>query len=287
MPDISDIHIHFPNPKDFDPRKVAGVGKDQIESIVKDILPDEIKNLPEHVMHEAVEKVVIPVISDVIRPLERIVFSAGIAVMQETFDKAKKAIGDAHKAVPKDLVDKAVTYSKNIPAGGKNYWSLWLAAIGHPAYVNEPWNQPGMSIEQGIEQEQIWNGWTPFVNELKAGHRYSENTPQKLIDGFNAIAFGVSNAGNFAVGLYFLNVWDRGQHLIDKLKQYEHSGVPVKRSAIMDFVKDVQPDKIDLTGSIKIELGIEIGGSIFAWGIPAVLFDIVLEELLEKAGVPA
>ena len=142
-------------------------------------------------------------------------------------------------------------------------------------------------MSRAEEQEKIWNGWTPFVNELKAGHRYSENNPQKLIDAFNAIAFGVSNAGNFSVGLYFLRVWDRGQHLIDTLKKYEHNGVPIKRSAIMEFVKDVQPDKIDITGSIKIEIGIEIGGSIFAWGIPADLFDILLDDLLKKAGIPA
>ena len=50
------IHIHV-GPVDIDPGKaakdvagagksVAGIGKDQVEQIVKDILPDEIKNLP-------------------------------------------------------------------------------------------------------------------------------------------------------------------------------------------------------------------------------------------------
>ena len=280
------IHIHL-DPSDLNPLKsakdAAGFGKDQVEKIVKDILPDEIKNLPDHVMHEAVNKVVIPVLSEVIKPLEKIVFSAGVAVMQEAYDAAKKAIGDAHAAVPKDLVDQAINYANIQQPGGLNDWARWLNAIGHPDY-KDSW--PAMTVDEALHQASFWKGWTPFVNELQAGHRYSENNAQQIIDAFNAIAFGVSNAGNFSVGLYFLNVWDRGQNLIDTLKKYEHTGVPVKRSAIMEFVKEVQPDKIDITGSIKIEIGIQIGGSIFAWGIPSVLFDILLDNLLKKAGIP-
>jgi len=283
----SDIHIHF-DPSDLNPAKhakdVAGIGKDQVEKIVKEVLPDQIRDLPNEVMHEAVDKVIVPVISQVIKPLEKLVFSAGIEVMQEAYDIAKKVIGDGHKAVPSDLVAKAITYGNNQVEGGQNDWYRWLNAIGHPVY-KEYW--PAMTVAEAKAQVKIWNGWTPFYNELKAGHRYAENDPQKVIDAFNAIAFGVSNTGNFSVGLYFLRVWDRGQHLIDTLKKYEHSGVPVKRSAIMEFVEEVQPDKIDLTGSIKVELGIEFGGTIFAWGIPTILFDILLDDLLKKAGIPA
>ena len=284
--DISDIHIHV-GPIDLDPGKtvkdVTGVGKDQIEKIVKDLLPDEIRNLPSEVMHAAVNKVVIPVITDVVKPLEKLMFQTGVKILETTHREVAKLVGDAHQAVPKDLVDKAIGYAQNQSAGGMNDWARWLNAIGHPNYQGA-W--PALTVEEAEEQANTWAGWIPFANELKAGHRYSANNPQKLIDDFNAISFYIANAGNVSIGLYFTNMWDRSQTVIDTLKKYQHTGVPVKRGAIMDFVKALGPDKLDVTVSVKIEIGIEIGGSIGAWSVPADLFEVLLDEVLKEAGVP-
>ena len=106
-----------------------------------------------------------------------------------------------------------------------------------------------------------------------------------FIDNFNKISFYIANSGNFAVGLYFRNVWNRAPMILNELKKLER-GIPLKRSAILEAIEKLGPDAIDITGTIKFNVGVDIGGSVGAWGIPAELFDILIEELLKKAGIP-
>ena len=277
---IDDIHISL------DPKKIVSVPKDEVEKIVKNILPDEIKNLPEHVMHEAVNKVVIPVISDVLKPLEKLVFSVGVKVLETAYGEAQKVVGEhaSGKVVSDELINEAISYGKGLPDAGMNDWYRWLNAMGHPDYV---FAWPALTVEEGREQEKIWDKWKPFVDALEEGQYYRSTHAKKIIEDFNKINFYIANTGNVSVGLYFRNMWDRAQSVIDILKKYEHSGIPIKRSAIMSFVKVLGPDALDITVSAKIELGITIGGSIGAWGVPADLFDILLNEILKEAGVPA
>ena len=278
------IHIHIGG-LDIDPGKaakdVAGVGKDQVEQIVKDVLPDEIKNLPQHVMHEAVNKVVIPVISDVLKPLEKLVFSAGVKVLETAHREVVKAAGGPF--VDDALVEQAKEWAATVP-DNDDKWAQWLTAMGVTGYEEAG---DAITLEQARKQAEVWDGWEPFVKALENGEHVDSGEGKEVIDAFNSIYFYVANAGNVSIGLYFTQMWDRAQTVIDTLKRYEHSGVPVKRSAIMDFVRAIQPDKVDITVSAKIEIGIEIGGSVGAWGVPASLFDLLVDEVLKEAGVPA
>ena len=289
-PDHSNIHIHV-GPIDIDPGKtakdiagagkdVAGMGKDQIEKIVKDILPDEIKNLPSEVMHAAVDKVVIPVITDVVKPLEKLMFSTGVKILETAHRQVVKAAGGPF--VSDDLVTTARAYSATV-ADNDDMWGRWLTAVGVDGYRDLG---PPLTAEEADKQVAIWSGWKPFADALHAGEHVIHDNAKTIIDDFNATAFYVANAGNVSIGLYFLKMWDRAQTVIDTLKKYEHTGVPIKRSAILDFVKALGPDKLDITVSVKIEIGIEIGGSIGAWSVPASLFEVLLDEVLKEAGVP-
>ena len=250
--------------------KVTHAASDEIKKILNQVLPH----------------VILPVMSEILKPLEKLMFTAGVAVLQTSFNEVNKAIAKfepVQNPVPSHLVEKAITFYGGIHGYWGNDWAKWLSAIGHPRF--QQWDK--LSMDEALAQEQIWSGWTPFVNALRSGQRYSGRNPDQLIEDFNKINFYIANTGNVAVGLYFSNVYDRADHIINTLKKYEHTGVPAKRSAIMEFIYEVQPNQADITASVKLELGLQIGGSIGAWSVPADLFDVLLEDVLKQAGVPA
>ena len=271
--------------------KVVGLGKDQVEGIIKEVFPDELrkelggalKDVESAVMKEVVGKVVIPVLSEVLKPLEKLVFSVGADILESTYGEVKKVVEGERKQVPQELIDRAIGYSNEIEQWKDNDWNRWLAYMRYPGYEK----YLPLPIGLAREQEKIWSGWKPFVDAMEKGLRWKYQSNQELIDAFNKINFYVANSGNVSVGLYFRNMWDRTQNLIDTLNQYKHSGVPATRHDIMNFVYAVQPDALDITVSFKIDIGIQIGGSIGAWSVPAELFDVLLEDVLKEAGVPA
>lgn len=164
---------------------------------IKGALPDI-----EDAAFKAVEKVIVPVLSETMKPLERIVFTIGKDVLEEAYGVASRKI----------------------------------------------------------------------------------NPSQEFQDAFNRISFYVANSGTVAIGMYFRNMWERAPLVIAELRKAE-KGIPAKRRDILEFVERLGPDAIDVTITAKIPI-VNIGGSIGAWGIPAALFDDMLDTILKKAGIP-
>ena len=52
-------------------------------------------------------------------------FQTGVKILETAHREVAKLVGDAHQAVPKDLVDKAVAYAQNQSTGGMNDWARW------------------------------------------------------------------------------------------------------------------------------------------------------------------
>jgi len=156
----------------------------------------------------AVSKVIVPVVSDLMEPLEKIVFTVGKDVLEETHYAIKKVFDASTSSTDRSI----------------------------------------------------------------------------LIHDFNKINFYIANTGTVSIGLYFTNMWDRAPEIIRELRNVE-KGIPAKRHAIMEFVEKIGPDRLDITISAKIPI-VQIGGSIGAWGIPASLFEHLLDDVLKKAGVP-
>jgi len=172
---------------------------------IKGALP-ELEHIAQKVAQETFQHAVVPVLSEVLKPIERIVFTVGVTMLEAVHEVAKAAVKE--------------------------------------------------------------------IGNEKA-----------FIEDFNKINFYVANTGNVAIGMYFHNLWDRAPEVIAELKKSE-KGIPLKRSAIMEFIERVGPHQVDITASGKIEIGIEIGGSVGAWGVPASLFEYLLDDVLKKAGLP-
>ena len=156
----------------------------------------------ERIAEDAVGKVIVPVVSEIMKPIEKIVFTVGKDVLEECHRIAKETIGH----------------------------------------------------------------------------------DQSLIDDFNKISFYVANTGTVSLGMYFRHMWDRGEDVIKALRMSE-KGIPARRHEIMDFIRLIGPDAVDVTISGKIPL-VQIGGSVGAWGIPSSLLEHLIDGTLKKAGIP-
>lgn len=264
--------------------------KDITELVAKEVakqLPSQIRNLPLNAAEEVVQKAVIPVLEEILKPLEKEVFHVGIEAIRLSHNAIKTLLQSGYKP-PQKLINRARNYyASKQDVSDFEHWGRWLWAMGDGDWVNQTRSGyifDGMTVEEAKEQEKIWAGWEPFVVALEQKTNFS---PENLIADYNKISHYVANAGNLSIGFYWRNMYDRAEDIIAELQKYERSGVPITQSAILEFIDRLGPDSIDVTLSAKLEIGISIGGSVGLWGIPNTLIEHVLQEIMEVAHIPA
>lgn len=226
------------------------------ETEVKNIF-DDIKHTAKHVGHQVQHAGgdVGHVITEGVRQIQQATSSGVSAVRKE----AQKGVGDIRGSLPELEKIAEGTVSKVI--------------VPVVSEIMKP-------IERIV--------FTVGKDVLEECHKIAKETighDQNLIDDFNKISFYVANTGTVSLGMYFRNMWDRGEDVIRGLRISE-KGIPARRHDIMSFVNLIDPDAVDITISGKIPL-VQIGGSVGAWGIPSTLLEHLLDGALKKAGIPA
>ena len=247
-------------------------------------LPDEIKNLPKEVVQEMVGKVLVPLVAEILKPVEKVTFRAaakGIrAIVKEGDMLVRGHYSPAQNVVKKAEKFYGEAYSR-ADADSTSHWGRLLWAFGKkPSGVALHPNTP-MTIEEAEEQQKVWNGWAPFVAELKL-----VASPQGLIDDLNKISVYVDVRSNVTPGFYFKNPYTRGNALADNLDKWADRGVPSHRAGIRQFITDLGPDAMDITASASFQLGFIAGAGAGLWGIPTRIAIHFLDEIMQELGIP-
>ena len=249
---------------------------------INNYLPSAIKNLPGDVVHELVGRVIAPILTELFKPAEEVLFTVGDTLLHQQLSTVQDLVGKPYK-VPQVYVDRAKEYyGFQVTDADRTRWARVLLAFGQPVPQDAISATTPMTAAEAEEQAKVWYGWVPFVHQLKCIEDASY-----VIEMFNKVSFYISANGNVTIGLYFTNLYDRAGELRDALSRWKSRGIPVKRSAIREFLQDLGPDALDITGTAKIEFGIVVGASIGAWGVPMALAEHYLDDLLKELGVPA
>ena len=281
------LEFHIPSPFKVG-EHLAHIGTDEVKKILDHILPDALKNLPDEIIHELVQKVVIPVLSDVLKPIEKEVFKTGVDVL-ETMHKTMTKLLASAEDVPQELVDKAWAYYRE----GDNWenrktWGRVLIAFGqYDDSFDVDWT--AMTAGEAWDAEAVWDGWRPFAKELDAldAKRKAKGPDSDLLADFDKCQWNFGVIGNIGVTLWFTNVYSRMPAMISTLRRYEGSGVPAKRHDIIAFMKAMGPDWVNIDLKAELDIGIDFGASASCWNIPSTLAYKLLDEMMKTAGVPA
>ena len=256
--------------------KIPGTGKggnpfdptSQVTQIVKNILPDEIKNLPQEAAKQLVKRVVVPVVNELLVPLEKPLFGFGEDILGMALDEFDKFLLEGNTvATAKYFHD----FNRDHGNAYKD-WGRWLTAMDVSGYADDG---DAMTLDECAKLIKVWNGWQKFYDALK------------MREDFNNISFYVAINTNVDIGLYFKRMASRGRKVQKDLRKWANRGLKAKRSDIKSFIADVGPDAIDVTATAKFAIGAIAGGSLGAWGMPTTLAVRYLDELLKKLGLPA
>ena len=277
------LQFHIPNPFKVG-EDVAQISAGEVKKILNKVLPDVLKNLPDEILHEIVQKVIIPVLSDVLKPIEKEVFKTGVNVMEAMHTEMKAIMGGA-TAIPKHLIDQAWKYylQGDDPVNRQNWGRLLLAFGQHDdSFVH--WWSPMTAKEAWLENAK-WSGWRPFAEELDVLEGGGGDTGDLLKD-FDKIQFNCGFIGNVGVTLWFTEVYSRMPGMIATLRRYENTGLPAKRHDILNFLRAMGPNWINIDTKAELDIGIDFGASVSAWNIPTPLAYRLLDTIMETAGVP-
>ena len=240
----------------------------QVAKIVKDILPDEIKDLPLEAAKQFVKRAVVPVVNELLVPLEKPLFTYADHMLASILDDF-----DAFM-LQGNTVSTAKYFHDFNKAHGNAYvdWGRWLTAMDVSGYEEDG---DAMTLAECAKLVKTWKGWQPFYDAL-----------QMRVD-VNDISFYVAINTNVDIGLYFNNMATRGRQLQKDLHKWGNRGLKAKRSDIKQFITDLGPDFLDVTATAKFAIGAIAGGSLGAWGVPTRIAVRYLDELLKKIGLPA
>ena len=281
------VRFHLPDPFKVG-EHVVQIGTKEVKDILNHILPDALKNLPNEIIHELVQKVVIPVLSDVLKPIEKEVFKSGVDVL-ETMHRTMTGLLAGADNVPRALIDRAWQYYRE----GDNWenrkaWGRVLIAF----YQSDDSFAPGwtaMTAAEARENVVTWEGWKPFAKELERleAKRKNQDPDDNLLAAFDECQWNFGVIGNIGVTLWFTKVYSRMPSMISTLRRYEGTGIPAKRHDILQFIKAMGPDWINVDLKAELDIGIDFGASASCWNIPTPLALKLLDEMMETAGVPA
>lgn len=261
----------IPNPADIPKLVQKEVGK---------ALPDQLKNLPEEAVRELVGRVLVPLLAEIFKPAEKVVFEKAAGAVRQMVRIMDGIVGKPYQ-VPEPYIQQARRY-RQLNAGKDNQESVRVWERVLRAYGDQSVGQARpMTAAEAKENIAVWSGWYPVWQQLA----YVESK-QQVIDDFNAQAIYVDVKSPVTVGFYFLRIYDRGHALADALDRWAKSGIPAKRGAIRRFILEAGPDKIDVTASAAFQLGIIAGVSVGSWGIPTSLLMHFFDELLKALGIP-
>ena len=95
--------------------------------------------------------------------------------------------------------------------------------------------------------------------------------------------------GVVSLGLYWNGVFggERLNKVANNLDAYAKRGIGTKRHEIIQFVKDLGPDTVDLGVGVQVSLGIQVGITPSVWSLPTKYFLILADEAMKEAGVPS
>ena len=229
-------------------------------------------------------KVIIPVLSDVLKPIEKQVFKAGVDVLEAMYKTMTALLlADADK-VPQALIDKAWSFywQGDDPENRENWGRVLIAFHQHDDSFKTNW--PAMTAEEAWQENVTWKGWTPFAKELDILEAKRKN--DSLYAEFDKCQWNFGVIGNVGVTLWFTNVYSRMPSMIKTLRRYEGSGVPAKRHDILAFMRAMGPDWINIDLKAELDIGIDFGASASCWNIPTPLAYKLLDDIMKTAGVP-
>ena len=278
------VRFHLPDPFKVG-EHVVQIGTKEVKDILNHILPQALKDLPNEIIHELVQKVVIPVLSDILKPIEKEVFKTGVDVLETMHQAMRKLLGDADN-VPQGLIDRAWQfYREGSNRENRENWGRVLIAFHQSDDSFDP-SWPAMTAGEAWQENVTWDGWKPFAEELDTLEAKRKN-PDDLSSAFDKCQWNFGVIGNIGVTLWFTNVYSRMPAMISTLRRYEGTGVPAKRHDILAFMKAMGPDWINIDIKAELDIGIDFGASASCWNIPAVLAYKLLDEMMQTAGVPA
>lgn len=273
---------------------IAGDQIDITKLVAKEVakqLPDQIKDLPHEVMQEAVGHILIPLVHEIISPIQKVAFHEAASAIRSIVQQGDKLLANPYH-VPPELISQAKKYYNPANLDQAIHWGNWLIGVGQLDWVKKNGGAAAadfpedvlkpMTVDEALAQERIWGGWKPFRKALELYY-----PTDSLKADLDSMSIYTDVKSNVTIGFYFNKPYTRGHALADKLDKWARRGVPTKRSGVREFITDLGPDKLDVTASVNFQLGFIAGGSGGLWGIPTRIGLQFLDIILTEIGVPA